>query len=113
MHVYMGADMQAEIRVWVIEEREGLATSIRSECPDLSVTVVRRERIASASNVPNLAVVDAAERRSACSSIREMRSRYPAVPVLIVSPASPLEPLPEDIDDFVIQPFQPGSCACG
>ncbi|MGA7410482.1 MAG: sigma-54 dependent transcriptional regulator [Bryobacteraceae bacterium] len=100
--------MHAGIRVWVIEERERLAANIRSECPDLSVTVVRRERIASPSHVPNLAVVDAAERRSACLSIREMRSHYPAVPVLVVSPASPSEPLPEDIDDFVIQPFQPG-----
>ena len=104
----MKIDMRAGIRIWVIEDREVLATSLRSECPDFSITAVRRESIASTSHVPNLAVVDAIERRSACSSIREMRSRYPAVPVLIVSPASAAEPLPEDIDDFVIQPFQPG-----
>jgi DNA-binding NtrC family response regulator len=59
-------------------------------------------------HVPNLAVVDATERPWACSSIREMRHRHPAVPVLIVSPASTAEPLPEDIDDFVMSPFQPG-----
>ncbi len=100
--------MRAGMRIWVIEESEGLATCIRGECPDLSVMAVRRESIASSAHVPNLAVVDAAERGSACSSIREMRSRYPAVPVLIVSPASIAEPLPEDIDDFVIHPFQPG-----
>jgi DNA-binding NtrC family response regulator len=104
----MKTDMPAGIRIWVIEEREGLATHIRRECPDLSVTAVRRERIAVTSRVPNLAVVDASERPSACSSIREMRTRHPAVPVLIVSPAPAAEPLPEDIDDFVILPFQPG-----
>lgn len=100
--------MHVGFRIWVIEEGEGLATSVRCECPDVSVTAVRRESIALTSHVPNLAVVDAAERRWACSSIREMRSRYPAVPVLIVSTASTAEPLPDDIDDFVIQPFQPG-----
>jgi DNA-binding NtrC family response regulator len=104
----MKINMRAGIRIWVIEEREGLAARIRSECPDLGVTAVRRDRIALTSHVPNLAVVDAAERRSACSSIREMRCHYPDVPVLIVSPAPTGEPLPEDIDDFVIQPFQPG-----
>ncbi len=100
--------MQAGIRIWVIEEREGLAARIRGECPDLSVTTVRRERIAGSSPVPNLAVVDATERLAACCSIREMRSRCPAVPVLIVSPASTADPLPEDIDDFVMLPCQPG-----
>ncbi len=100
--------MRAGIRIWVIEEREGLTTRIRSECPDLSVTAIRRERIALTSQLPHLAVVDASEHPSACSSVREMRSYHPAVPVLIVSPASPPECLPEDFDDFVIQPFQPG-----
>jgi two-component system response regulator GlrR len=37
-----------------------------------------------------------------------MRSYHPAVPVLLVSPASCQECLPDDIDDFVILPFQPG-----
>ena len=100
--------MHPGLRVWVIEEREALADRIRSECPDLSITAVRREKIGRAPQVPNLAVVDAVEGGRACSSIREMRSRYPFVPVLLVSPASVAEPLPEDIDDFVILPFQPG-----
>jgi len=96
------------LRIWVIEERGGLAPRIRSECPDANVRAMRRDQIALTSPVPNLAVVDATERPSACSSIREMRSRHPAVPVLIVSPASTGEPLPEGIDDFVMLPFQPG-----
>jgi DNA-binding NtrC family response regulator len=100
--------MRAETRIWVIEEGERLAPSIRSECPDLVVTPVRPDRIAASSYVPNLAVVDATERSWACSSIREMRHRHPTVPVLVVSPASIAEPLPEDIDDFVVSPFQPG-----
>jgi DNA-binding NtrC family response regulator len=99
--------MRAAVRIWVIEEREGLALRIRSECPDLAVTAMRRDKIAAASWAPNLAVVDATERPSACSSIREMRSRHPGVPVLLVSPVS-IEQLPENIDDFVILPFQPG-----
>jgi two-component system response regulator GlrR len=100
--------MLAEIRIWVIEEGERLASGIRNECPDLVVTPVRRDRIAVTSHVPNLAVVDATERPWACSTIREMRHRHPAIPVLIVSPASNAEPLPDDIDDFVLSPFQPG-----
>jgi DNA-binding NtrC family response regulator len=96
------------LRIWVIEERDGLASSIRRECPDAIVTTMRRDRIAMSSQLPNLAVVDATERPSASSSIREMRSRHPAVPVLIVSPPSAREPLPDDIDDFVMLPFQPG-----
>ncbi len=104
----MQINMRVAFRIWVIEEREGLTPRIRSECPDLAVTAVRRDRIALASRAPHLAVVDGTERPSACSSIREMRSRHPGVPVLIVSPASTGEPLPEDIDDFVMLPFQPG-----
>jgi transcriptional regulator with PAS, ATPase and Fis domain len=96
------------MRVWVIEERELLAARVRSECPEVAVTGVRRERIASISPVPSLAVVDATERLAACSSIREMRTLHPAVPVLAVSPGCVPEPLPADIDDFVILPFQPG-----
>jgi DNA-binding NtrC family response regulator len=95
-------------RIWVIEEGERLAPIVRSECPDMVVTTVRRDKIAVTSHVPNLAVVDASERRWASSSIREMRHRHPGVPVLIVSPSSLAEPLPEDIDDFVMSPFQPG-----
>ncbi len=102
------SDMGSAVRIWVIEEREGLAPHIRRECPDLFVTAVRRDRIASASQSPSLVVVDATERLSACSSIREMRSHHPAVPVLIVSPSSVGESLPGDIDDFVMLPFQPG-----
>jgi DNA-binding NtrC family response regulator len=96
------------MRVWVIEEREMLASRIRVECPDVSVTAVRREGIALLPRVPSLAVVDATERPSACTSIREMRCCHPAVPLLIASPAAVAEPLPEGIDDFVILPFQPG-----
>ncbi|HTT66088.1 MAG TPA: sigma-54 dependent transcriptional regulator [Bryobacteraceae bacterium] len=100
--------MRAGTSIWVIEEGEGLTPCIRNECPGLAVAAVSRDRIAAATPVPNLAVVDATERERACSSIRELRRRYPAVPVLIVSPASKSEPLPEDFDDFVIAPFQPG-----
>jgi DNA-binding NtrC family response regulator len=96
------------LRIWVIEEREGLASCIRSECPDAIVTTMRSDRIAMALHVPNFAVVDATEEPSASSSIREMRSRHPAVPVLAASPHSPCEPLPEGCDDFVMLPFQPG-----
>jgi DNA-binding NtrC family response regulator len=96
------------LRIWVIEEKEGLAASIRSECPEAIVTTMRRDKIASTSQVPNLAVVNATERPSPSFSIREMRSRHPAVPVLLVSPSSTSEPLLEDIDDFVMLPFQPG-----
>jgi DNA-binding NtrC family response regulator len=96
------------MRVWVIEDREVLAGSIRSECPDIAVSAVRREKIAILSQVPSLAVVDAGERVSACSSIHEMRSCHPAVPLLGVSRLDSAEPLPEDIDDFVVLPFQPG-----
>jgi DNA-binding NtrC family response regulator len=100
--------MRAETRIWVIEQREGLTARIQTECPDLSVTAIRREKIALTSQAPSLAVVDATERPSASSSIREVRSRHPDVPVLVVSPASTAECLPDDIDDFVIVPFQPG-----
>jgi len=96
------------LRIWVIEERERLASSIRTECPDAIVTTIRRDRIAMSSQVPHLAVVDATERPSASSSIREMRNCHPAVPLLIASPHPVCEPLPEDIDDFVMLPFQPG-----
>jgi two-component system, NtrC family, response regulator GlrR len=100
--------MRAGIRVWVIEERGRLAASVRTECPNASVTAVRLDSIAFTSQVPNLAVVDATERQSACLAIRQVRSRFPALPVLIVSPPLTAEPLPEDIDDFVVQPFQAG-----
>ena len=100
--------MLAETRIWVIEEGELLAPCIRSECPELVVTAVRQDHIALNSHVPILAVVDASERPWACSSIREMRHRHPTVPVLVVSPSSTAEPLPDDIDDFVMSPFQPG-----
>ncbi len=99
--------MRSDTLIWVIEQAERLAPRIRSECPELVVTAVRQEKIAAISHVPQLAVVDATERPWACSSIRELRNRHPAVPVLIVSPA-PTEPLPDDIDDFVISPCQPG-----
>jgi two-component system, NtrC family, response regulator GlrR len=95
-------------QIWVIEAREELASSIRSECPEAIVTTMRRERIRQSSHGPTLAVVDATERPSASSSIQELRSRHPAVPVLIVSPPAPCEALPDDIDDFVMLPFQPG-----
>jgi two-component system, NtrC family, response regulator GlrR len=94
--------------IWVIEDGDRLAPRVRSECPDMQVTGVRRDRIAVTSQLPNLAVVDATEIPWACSSIREMRHRNPAVPVLIVSPGPGAERLPDDIDDFVIAPFQPG-----
>ena len=100
--------MFAGTRIWVIEEGERLAPCVRSECPEAVVTAVRQDRIAVTSHVPILAVVDASERPWACSSIREMRHRHPTVPVLIVSPASTAEPLPDDIDDFVMSPLQPG-----
>jgi DNA-binding NtrC family response regulator len=100
--------MGLDVRIWVIEERDGLVPRICRECPDLLVTSMRRDGIASASHAPSLAVVDATERPAACSSIREMRRHHPAVPVLIVSPASNGESLPGDIDDFVILPCQPG-----
>jgi DNA-binding NtrC family response regulator len=100
--------MGAALRIWVIEQREGLAGRIRNECPDLLVTAMRRDRIVLAPQAPNLAVVDATEHASACLSIREMRQRCPGVPVLGVSPASTAEGLPPDIDDFVVLPFQPG-----
>jgi two-component system response regulator GlrR len=98
----------AETRVWVIEEGDRLAPRIRSECPDMVVAAVRRERIAVTAQLPNLAIVDGTERPWACSSIREMRQRSPGVPVLIVAPGPGAEPLPDDIEDFVIAPFQPG-----
>ena len=100
--------MRAALRVWVIEESEGLAPRIRSECPEMVVTAMRPERIGSASPVPHLAVVDATHQPAAASFIREMRSRHPGVPVLIVSPASTSGALAGDMDDFVILPFQPG-----
>jgi DNA-binding NtrC family response regulator len=100
--------MRSRVRIWVIEQGERLMAGIRVECPDMMFTPVRQDLIAVTANVPNLAVVDAAERPWACSSIREMRRRHPAVPVLIVSPASSAEPLPDDFDDFVVSPFQPG-----
>jgi DNA-binding NtrC family response regulator len=99
--------MRAETRIWVIEEGERLTPCIRTECPEIVVTAVRRDRIAATLHVPHLAVVDATRRPWACSSIREMRNRHPAVPVLAVSSAFTAEPLPEDIDDFVLLPFQP------
>jgi len=100
--------MYAGTCIWVIEEGDRLAPRIRNECPEMTITAVRPERIALTTQLPNLAVVDATVRPWACSSIREMRHRNPAVPVLIVSPASTAEPLPDDIDDFVVAPFQPG-----
>ncbi len=100
--------MRADLRIWVIEQREGLAPRIRSECPDVSVTAMRRDRIVLAPRAPNLAVVDASEHAAACLSIREVRQRCPGVPVLVVSSPSGAEALPADIDDFVVPPFQPG-----
>ena len=93
--------------VWVIEDREGLSTHVRDECPELSVATIRRENIAAASRFPSLAVIDATEQLAA-ASVREMRSYHPAVPVLVASPTSSEGWLNEDIDDFVIFPFQPG-----
>ena len=100
--------MRSGMHVWVIEEGESLAKRIRGECPDFAIQAVRPGNIALVSPHPHLAVIDVTERLSACSSIREMRGRHPAVPVLVVSPGCPIEPLPEDVDDFVIEPFQPG-----
>jgi two-component system, NtrC family, response regulator GlrR len=100
--------MRTSLRVWVVEDGEGLAPRIRTECPGVIVTSMRRDRIALASQLPNLAVVDASERPLACSSIREIRSAHPDVPVLVVSPASDREPLLDGADDFVFLPFQPG-----
>ncbi len=99
--------MQTAAPIWVIEKGEKLASFIRVECPELRVTTVRRDRIAAAVHVPDLVVVDAAESPWASSSIREVRHRHPAARVLIVSPHSATEPLPEDIDDFVMSPFEP------
>ena len=93
------------MRIWVVEECEGLAPRIRHECPDIFVTSMRRDGIARA-HAPNLAVVDASERPAAHSSIREIRACHPALPVLVVSPSA--EPMLEGADDFVILPFQPG-----
>jgi DNA-binding NtrC family response regulator len=94
-------------QIWVIEAAETLTPSIRTECPDSAVVSIQQERIAAASRAPHLAVVDATERPWACSSIRQMRHCYPAVPLLAVSPFSS-EPLPDDADDFVFAPFQRG-----
>jgi DNA-binding NtrC family response regulator len=104
----MQIHMRAEPRIWVIEQREALAHRIRSECPDFLVTTVRRERIILAPQAPHLAVVDATELAAACLSIREMRQRCPAVPVLLVASPAAAGSLPADIDDFVVLPFQPG-----
>lgn len=93
--------------IWVIEEREGLAPSIRSECPEFSVKAIPRSNIAASSQLPRLAVIDAGQ-QLASVSVRDMRSYHPAVPVLMVAPALSAGCLAEDIDDFVIQPFQPG-----
>ena len=106
--------MQAGIRIWVIEEREGLAARIRGECPDLSVTTVRRERIAGSSPVPNLAVVDATERLAACCSIREMRSRCPrgARPDCIAGIARPI-PCRRISTILSCCLVNPANCGCG
>ena len=100
--------MTAVPHIWVIEDCEALTASIRSECPDLSVTAVMREKLACASRIPSLAVVDGSEQLAASSSIRAMRNRHPAVPLLIVSPSTESQCLSEEIDDFVIMPFQRG-----
>jgi DNA-binding NtrC family response regulator len=100
--------MRTSLRIWVVEDCDGLAPRIRTECPDIIVTPMRRHRIAAASQLPNLAVVDASEHPAACSSIREIRNFHPAIPVLLVSPPAARQPLPEGADDFVILPFQPG-----
>jgi DNA-binding NtrC family response regulator len=94
--------------IWVIEQGEKLAPRVRSECPKVAVTTVRQDRITLTRQPPSLAVVDATERPWACSSIRELRHRHPGVPVLTVSPAATAEPLPEGIDDFMVEPFPPG-----
>ncbi len=105
-------------RIWVVEDREGLAARIRGECPGFLVTSIRRDKLAHAAPppgvalngphtaAPNVAVVDASEPPAAKSTIREIRACHPALPVLVVSPAA--EPMVEGADDFVILPFQPG-----
>jgi len=93
--------------IWVIEDRGGLATLIHGECPEFSVAAVRRQNILVTSQRPDLVVIEAGERLAA-KSVREMRSYHPAVPVLVVAKPSNTALLTEDIDDFVILPFQPG-----
>lgn len=105
-------------RIWVVEDREGLAPRIRGECPGFIVTSIRRDKLAHAAAsapgatdaslnaAPNVAVVDASEPPAAKSAIREIRACHPALPVLVVSPAA--EPIVDGADDFVILPFQPG-----
>lgn len=100
--------MPAGTRIWVVEERDSLTARIRNECPDVSVTSIRHEEIASTYRSPNLAVVDATDHSAACSSIRELRNYHPALPVLMVSPTSTARCLSEDFDDFIILPCQPG-----
>lgn len=99
--------MSGEALIWVIEDREGLSACIRDECPDMSVATIRRENIAAATHFPSLAVIDASQ-QLAVASLREMRNYHPAVPVLIASQSSSAGWLGEDIDDFVLFPFQPG-----
>jgi DNA-binding NtrC family response regulator len=100
--------MCTALSIWVVEECGGLAPRIRTECPDFLITPMRVDHIAAAAHEPNLAVVDASERIAAYSSIREMRNRHPAVPLLVVSPGPVCDPAPEGADDFVVLPFQPG-----
>jgi hypothetical protein len=100
--------MKTQPHIWVIEDCEALTTCIRSECPDLSVTAVMRARLGCASRIPSLAVVDGSEQIAASSSVREMRNCHPLVPLLIVFPSSDSQCLSEEIDDFVIVPFQRG-----
>jgi len=100
--------MAAQPYIWVIEDCEALTARIRNECPELSVTAVMRGKLACAPTIPSLAVVDGSEQAAASCSIREMRNRHPQVPLLIVSPSSDSQCLSDEIDDFVIVPFQRG-----
>lgn len=98
--------MARPLRIWVVEDVEGLTPRIRGECPGIVVTSIGRDKLALAPQAPNLAVVDASEHPAASSAVRELRTCHPALPVLVVSPV--VEPMVEGADDFVILPFQPG-----